>query len=185
MSRQSFTAADIAEFPSAAAGTVANTTTRTNLWTPAVLTPVAAFDPKPGKAYKLMCGGNISTTATPTIIFTPTWGQSVTPGSNISLGASITLTLPTLASASWYAEMTIGFRSIGIASAGATAIGHGFVVIGGPAATASQVLALGSSAAVTTIDHTTAQGVVLDVTWGTAAAGNSIVTSWCLLQSLN
>jgi hypothetical protein len=185
MSRQTFHGVDVAQFPPASHTAVANTVTRTNLWVPSLWTPINAFDPQPGKAYHLRCGGVISTTATPTIIFNPTFGQSGTPGSNVALGASITLTTGSgLASVPWWAEFVLGFRQIGIAAAGATGTGNGVVVIGGAAATASQIVAIGGTVP-TTLDHTTAQGLCLDVTWGTASASNTITCQWTAMASLN
>jgi len=185
MSRQTFAAGDIADIAPASSGAVANTVTRTNLWAPALWTPIAAFDPKPGKAYLLRAGGIISTTGTPTIIVNPTWGQSAVPGTNLALGAGSTLTLgANLTNVPWWAEFLVGVRSLGMAAAGATISGAGQIVFGGPAATASQVLALGGTV-VTNADHTTAAGICLDVTWGTAAAGNTITAQIHYVQSLN
>ena len=185
MSKQTFVAPDVAQFPPASHTAVANTVTRTNLWVPALWTPINAFDPQAGKAYLLRCGGIISTTGTPTIIFNPTWGQSATPASNVALGASITLTTGSgLASVPWYAEFLFGFRQLGIAASGSTGTGNGFVTIGGPAATASQTVAIGGTVP-TNLDHTTAQGLCLDVTWGTASASNTITCQSTLLVSLN
>ena len=89
--------------PASSHTAVAPTTTRTNLWVPAIHTAIPALDPTPQKMYMLEAGGIISTTGTPTIIFNPTWGQSATPASNIALGATTTFTLGTLTNASWYA----------------------------------------------------------------------------------
>lgn len=182
--RQTFTGADIADVPPASHTAVANTTTRTNLWVPALWTPIGAFDPKPGKAYLLRAGGVASTTGTPTIVFNPTFGQSSTPGSNIALGATTTWTLGTLSAAPWYAEFLLGFRQLGIAASGATCTGNGWVVVGGAAAAVGQSVPMGGTV-VTTADHTTAQGLVLDVTWGAASASNTITCQWTALQSLN
>lgn len=184
MSQQKFTAPDLAEFPPASHTPVANTVTRTNLWNPALWTPIAALDPKPGKVYLLRCGGIISTTGTPTIVFNPTFGQSATPASNLALGATTTFTLGTLSSAPWWAEFLLGIRSLGIAASGATATGNGYVVVGGAAGAVGQTVPMGGTV-VTTADHTTAQGLVLDVTWGSASASNTITAQWTTLQSLN
>lgn len=184
MTRQGFVASNVCDFPPAADSAINTTTTRTNLWNIALWTAIAAFEPKAGSAYRLQAGGTIGTTGTPTIIFTPTYGQSATPASNINLGSSITLTLGNnLSNVPWFAEFVFGFRSIGNAASGASAVGAGFVVIGGPAATASQVVAIGGTLT-TSADHTTAQGLGLDVTWGTSSASNTIVSQWKLLQSL-
>lgn len=184
MSRQLFTAADGAQFPPASHTAVANTVTRTNLWVPSLWTFIPAFDPVPNKVYQLRCGGIISTTGTPTIVVNPTWGQSATPASNVALGATTTWTLGTLSNAPWYAEFTLGFRQLGIAASGATATGNGFIVVGGASGAVSQTVSMGSTVP-TTLDHTTAQGLVLDVTWGAASASNTITCQWTLLQSLN
>ena len=182
--RQTFVGSDIADFPPASHTAVANTVTRTNLWVPALWTPIAALDPRPGKAYLLRAGGVISTTGTPTLIVNPTFGQSSTPGSNVALGATTTFTLGTLTGAPWYAEFVLGFRQLGIAASGCTCTGNGLFVVGGAAGAVGQSVPMGGTV-VTTADHTTAQGLVLDVTWGAASASNTITCQWTALQSLN
>jgi hypothetical protein len=142
------------------------------------------MDPRAGKGYILRCGGVISATASPTLIFNPTWGQSATPATNIALGASTTFTVGTITTAAWHAEFVIGFRTVGLAAAGSTATGNGFVIISGAAAAVSQSIVLGGTVP-TTIDQTVAGGMCLDVTWGTAAVGNTITAQWFHLQSLN
>lgn len=184
MARQTFAAADGAQFPPASHTAVANTVTRTNLWVPSLWSFIPAFDPVPNKVYELRCGGIISTTGTPTIIFNPTFGQSATPSSNIALGPSTTFTLGTLTNAPWYAVFTLGFRQIGVAASTATCTGNGIVVVGGAAGAVSQAISIGGTV-VTTADHTTAQGMCLDVTWGAASASNTITAQWTLLQSSN
>jgi hypothetical protein len=182
--RQTFTGANLVDGPPASHTAVANTTTRTNLWVPALWTPIAALDPKPGMVYQLRAGGIISTTGTPTIVFNPTYGQSATPASNIALGATTTWTLGTISSAPWYAEFTLCFRQLGIAAAGATCTGNGFVVVGGAAGAVGQCVPMGGTV-VTSADHSVASGIVLDVTWGAASASNTIACQWTLLQTLN
>lgn len=184
MSSQRFTSTDVADAPPASNTAVANTTTRTNLWNPALWTPISAFDERAGKAYILRAGGIISTTGTPTIIFNPTFGQSATPATNVALGATTTFTLGTVTNAPWSAEFILTVRSLGMAAAGATVTGNGWVIVGGAAAAVSQTVAMGSSVP-TNADNTTAQGLVLDVTWGAASPSNTITAQWSLLQSLN
>jgi hypothetical protein len=185
LSRQAFVGTDVTDFPPASHTAVGNTVTRTNLWVPSLWTSVPAFDPRPGKVYHLRCGGIIQTTGTPTIIFNFTWGVSATPGSNIALGASATVTLGTIpASSPWTGEFILGFRQIGVAAAGATATGNGVVRVSGAATAQSQSICCGGSIP-TTIDQTIAGGMCLDVTWGTANASNTITAQWTLLQSLN
>lgn len=184
MTRQVFVAADVAEMPPASHTAVTANGTRTNLWNPALWTPIPALDLKPGKGYHLRCGGILSTTTgSNTIIFNPTFGQSSTPASNAALGASTTVTLTaSLSNVPWWAEFVLSVRSLGIAAAGATITGNGFVTIGGAAAAAGIIIPIGGTV-VTNADHTVAQGLGLDVTWG--AASNSITAQWSLLQSLN
>jgi hypothetical protein len=184
VSRQTFAAADGAQFPPASHAAVANTVTRTNLWVPALWTFINAFDPVPNRVYTLRCGGIISTTATPTIVFNPTFGQSATPASNIALGATTTWTLGTLSNAPWWAEFTLGFRQIGVAASTATCTGNGYVIVGGAAAAVGQCVPMGGTV-VTTADHTTAQGMCLDVTWGTASVSNTITAQWSRLYTEN
>lgn len=184
MGKQSFVSSDVSDFPPASHTPVANTVTRTNLWVPAIWTPIPALDPRAGKMYQLRCGGIISTTGTPTIIFNPTFGSSVTPGSNVALGATTTFTLGTVTTSAWYAEFIVGFRQIGVAASGSTATGNGFVVVSGAAGAVSQCVAMGSTVP-TTIDQTTTQGMCLDVTWGAASASNTITAQWTSIQSIN
>lgn len=184
MGRQSFASMDIADANPASHTAVANTTTRTVLWNPALWTPIAAYDPKPGKVYVLRAGGIISTTGTPTLIINPTFGQSTTPASNIALGVTTTWTLGTITNAPWYAEFTLCFRQLGIAAAGATCTGNGFIVVGGAAGAVGQTVPMGGTV-VTSADHTTAQGLGLDATWSAASASNTMTAQWTALQSLN
>ena len=185
MARQGFASTDVVDFPPASFTAVANSVVRTNLWTPNLWSQINAFDMKAGKSYILRCGGVYGTTATPTIIFNPTFGQSATPASNIALGASVTVTtLTTVTNGTWYSEFVLGCRSVGVAASTSTVTGNGFVVLGGPAATASQLIGVGGTV-VTTADQTTNQGLCLDVTWGTASASNTITAQWVMLQSLN
>lgn len=183
--RQTFAGSNIADFPPASDTAVAATVTRTNLWNPALWTPIGAFEMKPGVGYILRCGGVFGTNVTPgTLTFNPTFGASSTPASNIALGASVAVT-PTgsLTAQPWWAEFVFGVRSLGQAAAGATLTGNGYVVLSGAAAATSQVVAMGSTV-VTTADHTVASGVCLDVTWSSNAAGNTITAQWHNLQSL-
>lgn len=185
MPSQTFAGSGAIEAPPASHTAVANTTTRSNLWVPSLWTPINAFDMRAGKVYLLCAGGIVSTTGTPTILFTPTFGQSGTPASNTSLGAGITLTTGSgLSSVPWDLTLRVVVRSLGVAASGTTITGNGHVVIGGPAATASQVVAIGGTV-VTNADHTTAQGLVLDVTWGTASPSNTITCQWTYLAPQN
>jgi hypothetical protein len=183
VSRQSFTAPGLAEAPPTSHAAVASTASRTNLWVPAIWTPISAFEPRAGASWTLRAGGIISNTGTPTIIFNTCWGASTTPASNVSFGASQTVTTITgLSSSSWYLEFTVVVRSLGLAASGCTMTGNGFIVIGGPATTSSQTIAMGGTV-ITTADHTTSQGIVTDVTWSASSPSNTITAQWTKLTS--
>jgi hypothetical protein len=184
MGRQTFASSDVAEFPPASNTAVTASATRTNLWVPSIWTPISAFDLKPGRSWILRCGGVFTTTGTQgTIIFNPTFGQSSTPASNIALGASSTLTwTASLTGVSWWAELVVGIRQIGIAAAGSTITGTGYVVLSGASTAVSQTVIMGGTVP-TTADHTTAQGLALDVTL--SAASQSITCQWTSLQNLS
>lgn len=187
MARQSFASVDFADFPPAAFSAVANTTSETNLWTPSLWTPIPAGDSRAGKIYRMIAGGTLSTTGTPTIIFRPRYGQSGTPASNVNLGASATYTPATaaLSSVGWWADFIFGFRAIGTGASGASGIGNGLVVIGNAEANGrGSALAIGGTAGAS-LDQTTAQGLILSVQWGTASASNTITCDWAALQTLN
>jgi hypothetical protein len=184
MPSQTFTGLEGAEASPASFTAVANTVTRTNLWTPNLWTFINPFTMRAGKTYELSCGGIISATAAPTIVFNPTFGQSGTPTSNLALGATTTFAVGTITTAPWNASFKLVVRSLGVAASGSTVTGNGFVVISGAAAAVSQVVAMGGTV-VATADHTTAQGLCLDVTWGTAAAGNTITCQWAELKPSN
>jgi hypothetical protein len=185
MARQTFTGGDIVGAPPASHTPVANTVTRTNLWVPALWTPIPALDMQPGKLYELLCGGVYSTTATPTIIVNPTLGTSATPSSNAALGASRTTALPSsVTAASWFGRFVLAVRALGIAAAGATVTGNGQMSFQGAAAGLDVDLGIGGTV-LATADHTINQGLLLDVTWGAASASNTIAAQWTSLRSLN
>lgn len=185
MARQGFASADVVDFPPSSFTAYNTSTTKTNLWTPAIWTPILASDMKAGKMYRVNAGGTITTTATPTIIFDMMFGTSATPASNITFGASATVTLGTIpASSPFFVDFVFGIRSLGLAASGATGTGSGVVTVAGSATAASQSIVIGS-AVPTTLDQTTAQGVVLAATWGTNSASNSIQCLWATIRSLN
>lgn len=186
MSRQTFTGVDGPDAPPSSFTAVASTTSETNLWTPALWTPIPAYDMKPGKVYHLRGGGTYTTTSTPTIIFTPRFGTSATPGSNTSLGASNTITLNTIGSAkNWHMDFYLVVRSLGLAASGATIVGNGAMYLDNGVSTAAGIVIPMGGTVVTTADHTTAQGLIVSATWGTSNASNSIQCTWTLLNSEN
>lgn len=188
MGRQTFTSADVSDFPPGSFPAVGGTSTaKWNLWNPALWSAIPAFDMRAGKGYTLDCGGIISCVATPTIIFDPCFGQnntSPTP-TNPSLGAGRTITLGSgLTAAAWSAQFTIGVRSLNVAASLATVVGWGTVSVQGVAGAVDQDMSIGGTV-LTTADHTTAQGLALAITFGTSNAGNTVTCQGVFMRSLN
>ena len=156
--------------------TAVNTTNaETNLWVPAIWTPIPANDMQAGKIYEHKSGGVLGTSsAAPTATWTPRVGQSATPSSNISMGATTgTTMIASLAAVPWFSQFTFMIRSLGLAASGCTGTGNGFIVIGGLTTAAGIVQSMGSTVP-TTLDNTAATGYVLSNTWGTNAAANTV-----------
>ncbi len=132
-----------------------------------------------GKVYQGNAGGVLGTSsAAPTATWTPRCGQSATPGSNITLGATTgTTMIASLAAVPWTWQFTMVIRSVGLAASGATATGNGYIVIGGLTTAAGIVQSMGG-AVPTTVDNTAATGLILSLTWGTNAAANTAQTQW-------
>lgn len=168
---------------------VASTSTETNITfttsgAAARYAAVAANDPAPGVRYAIHFGGIISNTATPTIIWTPRWGQSDTATSNVTLGASPTITtVASLSNHAVYGVFELMFRSQVVAAAGDTATGNGFVAFGNATATAT-VAAMGATVA-TTLTTSTAQGLMASLTWSASSASNTYTTQWLYLERQN
>ncbi len=155
------------------------TTAETNLWVPAVWTPIAANEPMAGSCFKVSFGGIYSnrTTSSPTTTFTPRWGQSATPANNVSLGASRAVYSGAATSGvPFYGEFTLTIRTVG--SSG-TAIGFGFVYRSLAGTGIMQPMG-GTSA---TIDTTTAQGLIVGAAWSAANASNTLTCQWVQLKS--
>ena len=168
--------------PSAAIAsfTAVNTThVETNLWVPAIWTPIPANDMQAGKVYKVEAGGVLGTSSVaPTATWTPRCGQSATPSSNVTLGATTGSTMiASLAAVPWYWEFTMVIRSLGLAASGATATGNGVIHIGG-LTTAVGVEQVMGGAVPSTVDNTAATGLILSLTWGTNAAANTATCQW-------
>jgi hypothetical protein len=148
---------------------------------------IPANDAVPGRMYHLTFAGVYGTTGTPTIIFTPRWGNSATIGTNISLGASQTWTTASgVSAAPFYGEFVFTIRTAPPGATLATGKGHGFVALGGLTTNAA-VLTMGGTAA--TIDSSgqgaAGCGLQIGVTWGTSSASNTITCQNYLIRSLN
>jgi len=158
---------------------VATTNVETNLWVPSIWTPIPANDMQAGKIYQGNAGGVLGTSsAAPTATWTPRCGQSATPSSNVTLGATTgTTMIASLAAVPWCWQFTLVIRSLGLAASGATGTGNGYIVIGGLTTAAGIVQSMGG-AVPTTLDNTAATGLILSLTWGTNAAANTATCQW-------
>lgn len=160
--------------------TAVNTTNvETNLWVPGIWTPIPANDMTAGKVYQGNAGGVLGTSsAAPTATWTPRAGQSATPASNITLGATTGSTMiASLAAVPWTWIFTLAIRSLGLAASGCTATGNGFIVIGGLTTAVGVVQSMGGTVA-TTLDNTATTGLILSNTWGTNNASNTVTCQW-------
>lgn len=182
--RQGFMSMDVNDFPPTNFTAVTASATETNLWTPAIWSPIPANDMRAGKCYKVSFGGVYTSTGTQGVLtFTPRAGQSSTPASNVTLGASnATAPAASLSGQAWYGEFTMGIRSLGLAAAGATATGNGFVLVQGAAAATGINYVMGG-AVPTTVDNTAASGLIVSLT--ISVASQSYQANWVVMQSLN
>lgn len=182
--RQGFMSMDVNDFPPTNFTAVTASATETNLWTPAIWSPIPANDMRAGKAYKVSFGGVYTSTGTQGVLtFTPRAGQSSTPASNATLGASnATAPAASLTGAAWYGEFTMGIRSLGLAASGATASGNGFVIVQGAAAATAINYVMGGTNP-TNVDNTAASGLIVSLT--ISVASQSYQANWVIMQSLN
>jgi len=151
--------------------------TETNLWVPAIWTPIPANSMYAGKIYNIKFGGVFTSTATQGLLtWTPRAGQSATPSSNVTLGASnVTAPPASLTGQAWYGEFTLTVRALGLAASGATVTGNGFVVVQGAAAATGIVYVIGG-AVPTSIDNTAASGMIVSLT--ISVASQSYTCQW-------
>ena len=184
MSRTYFTAPDVGDFPPSNQTAVTASATETNLWLVSRWTPISALDMKAGKWYIVEFGGKFTSTSTQGLL---TWtlrvGQSATPASNISLGASnVTAPPASLTNAPFMGRAIVGVRSVGVAASAATLAGTLFVhVQGAAAATAVDYIAGGTVP--TNVDDTVAQGIAVSLT--ISVASQSYQCDWVTIRSAN
>lgn len=154
---------------------IASTTTETQLWNPAIHASLPVGSIRGGKSWTLRFGGIIGTTGTPTLIGNTRVGtDNSAPPTGTSLGASSTVTLPTIAAPVSFMGMgDYGCRSNGVAASGATINGHAVIFI--PAAAAATVTPhiLCGGTPFTTCDETVTQGLGVSITWGASSASNT------------
>lgn len=158
-------------------GSVTASATDTNLWVPAIWTPIPANSVRAGAVYNCKFGGVFTSTATQGVLtWTPRYGQSATVATNPTLGASnATAPAASLTGAAWYGEFTFTVRTLGLAAAGGTVTGNGFVVTQGAAAATGTVYVLGG-AVPTAFDNTAASGFVVSLT--ISVASQSYTCQW-------
>lgn len=144
--------------------------TDTMLWVPAIWTPIPANSVRAGAVYKISFGGIFSSTATQGVLtWTPRYGQSGTVGNNPTMGASnATAPAASLTNAAWYGEFTATIRALGLAAAGGTITGNGFVITQGAAAATGTMYVMGGTVP-TAFDNTAASGLVVSLTISVAS----------------
>lgn len=151
---------------------------------------IPANDARAGKVYELRMGGVYGNTATPTMIFTPRWGTSTTPATNVSLGANAAWTSITGTTGLPYLiEFVFAIRTSPPGATLGTGYGTGVVHLGIPV-TSSQMVAnlmIGNTAA--TID-TSGQGaagcgLTMNLTWSASSVSNTSTCQWFFIRSLN
>jgi hypothetical protein len=158
-------------------------TSETALWPVSLFTPISVGDIRPGKVYQVKAGGIMSTTTSGTLIITPRIGVSATAATNITMGASVTQTVPvSLSGTAWYLQFTFVIRTVGLAGANSTCIGNGFLQGAGTAATAGSGLDVSFGGTSASFDASVAEG--LWIGWTLSAAG-SCTPEWLVWQSLN
>jgi hypothetical protein len=142
---------------------------------------IPANDAVPGRTYQIKLNGTYGNTGTPTMIFTPRWGTSTTPATNVSLGANTAWTSITgTAGLPYLIQFDFTVRTAPPGATAGTGIGFGFALLGIPV-TSSQVsaqLLLGGTAATidTTGQGTAGCGLTMNLTWSASSASN---TSTC------
>lgn len=193
--RQGFASMDTNDVNTAAFAAINTSTAELNMIgaTQAIINQFCSIppnDPRAGKIYQLEMGGVYGNTGTPTMIFTPRWGCSTTPATNITLGASATWTSITGTTAlPYYIVLTVPIRTSPPGATLGTTKAFGFVTLGIPV-TSSQLMAemyVGGTAA--TIDTTgqgaAVPGLTMNLTWSASSASNTSTCEFFLLRSLN
>lgn len=193
--RQGFASMDTNDVNTAAFAAINTSAAELNMLgaTQAIINQFCAIPPndaRAGKVYQLEMGGVYGNTGTPTMIFTPRWGSSTTPATNISLGANGAWTSITgTTGLPYYIAFTFAIRTSPPGATLGTGYGTGTVSLGIPV-TSSQVVAdimIGNTAATidTTGQGTAGCGLTMNLTWSASSASNTSTCQWWLLRSLN
>lgn len=163
--------------------TYSTLTTEGMLWPVANITPINAFDARPGKLYKLTAGGIITLPAsTGSVTLTPRFGSLVT---SPSMGASGALFSPgATTNRPWLLEFFCLCRAVSVlGGANSTVTGWGRFVTQGLLTTGSAPFELTLGGTPATVDVGVATGLGISIIWGTTAG--SITTQGAILQALN
>jgi hypothetical protein len=166
--------------------TYSTVTTEAMLWPVAFITPIPAFDARPGKLYKLTAGGIITMPATTgSITLTPRWGQSATVATNVSMGASAAqFSAVATTNRPWTMELHVLVRSVSVlGGANSTVIGWGDFKTQGVVTAGGATILITMGGTVATVDIGISTGIGVSIIWGTTAG--SIATQFAVLQSLN
>jgi len=151
--------------------------TETQLWVPAIWTPIPANSTRAGKVFKIAFGGVFTSTATQGVLtWTPRYGVSATVATNPTLGASnATAPAASLTTQAWYGEFYATIRALGLAAAGGTITGNGMVVTQGAAAATGTLYVMGGTVAAA-FDNTAISGLIMNLT--ISVASQSYTCQW-------
>lgn len=195
MARQGFSSMDTNDGATVAFGAVVSISSETNMvgTTQGLINQfcaIAANDARPGKMYEVKAGGVYGNTGTPTMVYTPRWGSSTTPATNVTLGASAAWTSITGTTAlPWYLQFTLTIRTVGVGATQGTAYGTGFVIHQIPVTSSQLAAPVMMGATIATIDvtgqGTAGCGITMNLTWSANSASNTSTCNWWSLQSLN
>lgn len=143
---------------------------------------IPAYDTRPGKRYKLIAGGLITTAATGALTISPSISTSNAAGT--TLGASIAQTVPnTSLSGPWWLVFDLVCTATGApGGANATMKGWGAFISGGVAATANSGLQVVFGGTAATYDHSVNQSIWISKTLSVAG---SWTTQFVDFESIN
>jgi predicted Kef-type K+ transport protein len=183
MSRQYFE--DLIIDPPNANQTAVTATTITSLWNVPQFSPIHAFDGyRVGKAYRLMAGGIVSTSASAsTLIISPFFGTTT---AGIALGASGggvgQNMVVSLTNVPWFLHFVLIVRTVGAPGANSTVMGTGVWNCQGATGTiaSNNTLTFGGTSG--TVDLSVESGICIG--WTLSVAG-SCTPMWVTMQSLN
>lgn len=173
--------ADVLCEPPIANLTAVTATTETILWNVSNYSPINANDCRPGKIYRVMAGGIVTTAASGTLTITPRFGLTVAAG--ITMGASGAQTVPvSLTNVAWTLQFICVGRTVGAPGVNSTVIGTGDFQMSGTLATAGSGTGVAFGGTSATVDVSIATGICIG--WTLSVAG-SVTPQFCFIQSLN